>query len=155
MQEEKQTYFGADVGEFKPDQLRKLAELLEIEGLQFNPVQIVKLEEMGYYTDTQTGTFYADNGVGCIPVGNITDLPLSVKTIPLVVIDPRRQMPEEECLIGFAVERNDGQIEHCLGMYGDRMNNMWTDYSGIDNAALYMTASVLWWWPLPELPGRG
>lgn len=154
MQEQKQPFYGADVGEFTPAQLRKLAELMEIKELQFNPVQIVKLEEMGYYADPNTGTFYADNGVSCIPVGNIADLPMSVKTIPLVVIDPRRQMPEEETLINFAVELSDGEIEYCLGMYNDMIQNMWTDYSAYEGAS-YITASVLWWWPLPELPGRG
>ena len=148
-------FYGADIGEFTPDQLRKLAELLEIPDLQHDPVTIVQLEKLGYWVDIPSGTIYSKTAVSSLPIGNISDMPSGTKTMPFVVIDPRRALPEENTLICFAVENRHGTTTYCLGMYGDRMDNMWSDHAGVDNAELYMTASVLWWWPLPVLPKRG
>lgn len=151
-----QSYYGADIGEFNPDQLRKLAELREIENLQFNPIVIVKLENMGYQVDIETGIFYTDDGVSRLPIAHIDNLPPHPKTVPLVLVDPRQQMPEPETLIGFAVENRNGEIVHCSGMYDFLVADMWSDFSSPTlsdhDGSSYITASVLWWWTLPELP---
>lgn len=56
-----QKYYGEDVGEFTPDELRSLADLLEIPNLRFNPLAIIHIERNNpdYEINPETGEIWA------------------------------------------------------------------------------------------------